>query len=77
MTKNSGFEIILASVPDRDDLVAEIWRGDAQFAEVRLDVEQFLVEVYKNPNDLKWTFDHSELVGALNAAKSRLGGAVA
>lgn len=66
MTKNSGFEIILASVPDRDDLVAEIWRGDAQFAEVRRDVERFLVEVYKNPNDLKWTFEHSELIGALN-----------
>lgn len=30
-----GFEIQIVSVPDREDLVAEIWHGNALFAELR------------------------------------------
>jgi|JI102314A1RNA_FD_contig_21_16220032_length_331_multi_3_in_0_out_0_1 hypothetical protein len=77
MMMSNGFEIILASVPDRDDLVAEIWRGDSQFAEVRREEERFFVELYPNPKDLAWIFEHSELIEALNAAERRLRDTVA
>lgn len=76
MMIDSGFEILLASVPDRDDLVAEVWHDDAQFAEVRREGDYFLVEVYPNPKGKLWTFKYPELIRALNAAEGMLRGRV-
>ncbi|MBI2685529.1 MAG: hypothetical protein HYX27_04370 [Acidobacteria bacterium] len=39
-------EVIVASVPDRDQVVAEIWLEGKQLAEVRRANDGFLAEIY-------------------------------
>ena len=41
-----SIRIQIASVPDREHLVAELWLGEIQIAEVSKGQEQFDVEIY-------------------------------
>ena len=63
-----------ASVPDRENLVAEIWFGDQQLAEVSRETETLKVEIYKKiqaSGDV-WELDLDDLLKALEEARSRL-----
>ncbi len=53
------FTIEIASVPDRDDLVAEIWDGSEMVAEVHRSStsSKFEVEIYNNLHSNSWSFD--------------------
>jgi len=64
--------IELASVPDRDDLVAELWQGTALIAEVRWEEQMLRVQLY--PSEAGHPFDvpYEDLVAALLTAKARL-----
>jgi hypothetical protein len=66
--------ITIASLPDRDDLVAELWLGDEQVGEVSKDaVDVFRIELYPAPAGTPWRFRLDDLVAALGQAKDRLG----
>lgn len=68
-----SFVIEIASVSDRDDLVAEIWWGGAMVAEVNRGVEnEFRVDIYPAESGQPWSFDLSAWVDILNEAKRRL-----
>ena len=70
-----SFVVEIASVPDRETLVAEIWLNDVMVAEVTSDdIGGFKVEIYPNPNDTSWSFDLEAFTGALKLAKERLSG---
>jgi len=63
----------IASVPDRDGLVAEIWHGDVMVAEINQGQGRSLrVELYPSPRDAHWDFDLDDLIGALAEARRRL-----
>ena len=66
--------ITIASVPDREGLVAELWLGDEQLGEVSKDAQgDFRVELYPARAGTPWNVRLRELVDALGEAKARLG----
>jgi hypothetical protein len=65
--------IEITSVPDRDQLVAEIWHDDGLFAEVRKSSsENWQVEIYAKKAAAPWLFDLQEVYDALMKAQKRL-----
>jgi hypothetical protein len=68
------FLVEVASSPDRDELVAEIWWNEQMVAEIRKapDGARF-VDVYPSPSCVPWSFDLEDLLAALNQANRRLG----
>lgn len=66
------FEVELVSVPDRGDLVAEVWFGTHQVAELRRQERTLLVQLYLAPTGTGWEFVYVDFVGALEEARSRL-----
>lgn len=60
----------IASVPDRDHLVAEIWLEDEMIAEATQDdAGVFILELYPNPNGGSWKVGLENLVQTLDIAK--------
>jgi len=69
----STISITIASVPDREGLVAELWLGDEQVGEVSKATEgEFHVELYPAMAGTPWKFRLDDLVAALAEAKDRL-----
>lgn len=68
------FDINIASVPDRDEVVSEVWSNDGLVAEVRREGGRFLVQVYAPQNGSYWDFNLHEFVEALTDARERLRG---
>lgn len=65
----------IASVPDRDNLVAELWCGDEQWGEISQETENLLLEIYprtSGENDNVWSFDLTEIMGKLRAAQQQI-----
>ena len=62
----------MASVPDREEVVAEIWLGGAMFAEIRLEGNTLLVEVYNRREPGPWSLELVTLLDALGKAKRGL-----
>lgn len=68
-----SFLIEIASVPDRDELVAEIWHGDEMVAEMQSDdKEGFVLEIYPRESGAPWLFDLRGWIAALEEAQRRL-----
>lgn len=63
------FEIKIASVPDYDDLIAEIWSGQNFICEIVKESEKYAV-IMADVSGLK--FDYEEFLQILNDAKLRL-----
>ncbi|MBF1571729.1 MAG: hypothetical protein HXO23_01610 [Prevotella sp.] len=65
----SKFNIELSSVPDRENLVAEIWYEKKMVAEVSKETEKFVIEFYL---DGKISFMLDEFFEVLENAKRRI-----
>lgn len=65
----SKFNIELSSVPDRENLVAEIWYEKKMVAEVNKEIEKFVIEFYL---DGKISFMLDEFFEVLENAKRRI-----
>ena len=65
----SKFYIELSSVPDRENLVAEIWYEKKMVAEVNKETEKFVIEFYL---DEKISFMLDEFFEVLENAKRRI-----
>lgn len=68
----SEFEILVASAPDREKCVVEIWHGANQVCEVNQEYGKPVVEVYANPAGGPWLFDYEAFAGALSQAVREL-----
>lgn len=69
-----SLKVEIASVPDRDDLVAEIWQEDEMVAEIQRTPDgRFVLELYPSPNQRPWSFDFEYWMAALSEAQRRLG----
>lgn len=68
-----SFVVEIASVPDRDGLVAEIWYGDDMVAEIQRDPKGgFTLEIYPSESSTHWLFDLQAWIAALELAQRRL-----
>ena len=65
----SKFNIELSSVPDRENLVAEIWYEKKMVAEVNKETEKFMIEFCL---DEKKSFMLDEFLEVLENAKRRI-----
>ncbi|MBW4772595.1 hypothetical protein [Prevotella jejuni] len=65
----SKFNIELSSVPDRENLVAEIWYENKMVAEVNKETEKFVIEFCL---DEKISFMLDEFLEVLENAKRRI-----
>jgi len=65
----SKFKIEIASVPDRENLVAEVWYDDILVAEINQETEKLEIEFYLNR---KITFELNELLETLKIAKRKI-----
>lgn len=63
------FRIQIASVPDRENLVAEVWHEDIMVAEINQERDQLEIELYPLKRLL---FDYQEFIDVLERAKNRL-----
>jgi hypothetical protein len=50
----------VASVPDRDEPVVEIWVGDDMWCEIRLEDDRPRVQIFSRENE-PWDFDLEEV----------------
>ena len=66
--------ICISSPPDREKLVAEIFFGDTQWAEINQESGDLQVEFYARPDGEPWQIDFQDALAALNEAKQRLVG---
>ena len=69
---NDELTMKVASVPDRNFLIAEVWAGDAQFAEVSKESGDLRVQVYPRDDGQPWTLRLEELLRVLAQAEIRL-----
>ncbi len=64
-----NFNIQIASVPDRENLVAEIWYSDTLVAEINQEKTDLEIEFFLSK---KISFQFEEFFNALELAKTRL-----
>ena len=74
---DSKFTVEIASVPDRDELVAEVWSGDQLLAELRVEAGVVRIQLYPPPDGPPdgaphWDVPYDELLAALQTARTRL-----
>jgi hypothetical protein len=65
----------IASVHDRDNLVAELWYEDEQWGKISQENENILLEIYprnSGKNDKVWSFDLTEIIENLRDAQKRI-----
>ena len=66
------FRITIASVPDRENLVAEILYEGVQWAEVSQEKEELLIQFYSHPRKDYWEFSLEQALQALEQAKKKM-----
>ena len=71
--KNNDFEITIASLPDRENLVAEIFYKNTEWVEISAEVpNQFVIAFCNTDNGNYWEFPYEEAMEAIQEAKNRL-----
>lgn len=68
----TDWRVTVASPPDREGLVAEVFFGDVQWAEINQDSGTLEVEFYPRPDGGFWCLPLETVFAALLDAKSRL-----
>jgi len=69
-----SFVLQVASSPDRDELVTEIWWNDQLVAEVRRGSDgKGYIDLYPSSSRTPWSFKLHEWLAAMKEAESRLG----
>lgn len=69
---NREIKVELTSVPDRDDLVAELWFDQSMLGELRKQSGRIQLELYSRKDGQPWDLDALILVDAINKARARL-----
>ena len=71
--KNKNFEIVIASLPDRENLVAEIFYKNVEWAEISAEVpNKFIVAFCNKEGSNYWEFSYEEAMEVLQEAKNQL-----
>ncbi|MBF5058913.1 hypothetical protein [Candidatus Neptunochlamydia vexilliferae] len=67
-----NFNITIASVPDRDELVCEILYKGFQWAEISHETEEMTIQFFPYPKRDYWEFNLDEALATLEKAKKRM-----
>ena len=70
--KMSKFQIIIASLPDRERVVAEIYYNNMHWAEISQEGKEPLIQFYPHPHEKWWEFSYAEAIQVLEQAKNKL-----
>ena len=70
--KTEKFRITIASLPDRENLVAEILYKGVQWVEISQETEELTIQFYSHPRQRYWEFLLDEALEVLEKAKKRL-----
>ncbi len=66
------YRISIVSPPDRENLVAEIFFGEFQWAEVSHEKNDFEIEFYPRPDHAFWQLSFVDAISSLAEAQQRL-----
>jgi hypothetical protein len=66
------FRITVASLPDREHLVAEVLYEGLQWAEISQETDKLVVQFYSHPRKSCWEFPFDEALRVLEMAKNKL-----
>jgi hypothetical protein len=72
--EQKNYRVCISSPPDRNKLVAEIFFGNIQWAEINQEGTVLKVEFYLRPDGQPWKIDFSNAIDALQEAKLKLVG---
>jgi hypothetical protein len=72
MSIEKEFKISITSPPDRTFLVAEIFFGSEQIAEINRENEKLQIEIFRNRSNDYWMLPCDEFLSTLVEAKNRL-----
>jgi hypothetical protein len=64
--------VTIASVPDRETLVAELWSENELWGELSLEQGELKLEIYPPPNGQTWNLKYEELIDTIQQAKKEL-----
>lgn len=64
--------LVVASPPDREGVVVELWHADEMCAEVSNEKGELVLEVYPRAAGGSWQFDYECFQSAVTRAKSTL-----
>ncbi len=71
-TMTTKMEITIASLPDRENLVAELWYDNVLWCEISQEESEPILEIYPHPTGKPWTFPFEEALACLQQAKRKL-----
>ena len=66
------FRITIASLPDRENLVAEILYDGVQWVEISQEANELIIQFYSHPRQQYWEFPLEDALEALQQAKKKL-----
>jgi len=66
------FEITVGSLPDKNNLVADIFYDNVQVAEISNENNELLIQIYFYENKDYWEFSLDEFQKVVEKAKQRL-----
>ena len=72
MIDSSEIKINISSPPDREFLVAEIFVGNEQIAEINQESKKLEVEIYPRKSGDFWRINYEDLIKILQEAKRKL-----
>jgi hypothetical protein len=67
-----NYRIIIASPPDREKVVSEVWCGEEMWAEVANEAGPLTICFYPRTNGKPWMLDYEDVVKAIQMAKDKL-----
>jgi hypothetical protein len=68
--------VTIASVPDRDNLVAELWCENDLWGELSQEQGELKLDIYPAPNAQNWHLNYEELIGIIQESKEKLLGQI-
>lgn len=71
-TNNTELRVSIASVRDRDELVAELWAGNCQVAELARIDERLILQVFAPDGLDEWAFSYEVFLNALQEMRREL-----
>lgn len=72
---SEDFYIVVASLPDRENLVAEICFKGYQWVEISQETgDELVIQFYSHPKERYWEFPLDQALEALEQAKKKLVG---
>lgn len=66
------FRITVGSVPDRENLVADIIYDGFQWAEISQETDKLVIQFYSHPQKKYWEFPLDEALAAISKARKDL-----